>query len=364
MITRHIADLLYHHDCVIVPGLGGFIKANNPAQILHNTHEFFPPSGSVAFNAGLAGNDGQLANYIASSQNTSYREALYEIKIWVDSCYETLKSGNKVTLDGIGELFLNASDKIEFTPSKQINFNADSFGLTIFFAKATSAEQLVIPEVQPEIRTHKNLKLRRLIPETIKWAAVLAPFIAFALWGSFKGNLIDNYVHNYSGMYSWVRSTPGKSANVAQIPVKATETPTPVFQSPAEILAEKNITFNPGVASYSELAKQHLTITKNQQLAVTVATESVPEIPVNQNLDTDKSFHIIGGAFRDRNNALKLIYMLEGKGFTAAIVDTTPSGLFVVSMVGFNSLSDAQAKLREIKQAGFPASWILKKHKV
>ena len=84
MITRHIADLLYHHECVIVPGLGGFIKANIPARIIHTSHEFFPPSGTLAFNSGLAANDGLLANHIASVQNTSYREALYEIKKWVE----------------------------------------------------------------------------------------------------------------------------------------------------------------------------------------------------------------------------------------------------------------------------------------
>ena len=69
MITRHIADLLYNHECVIVPGLGGFIKAYHPARIVHATHEFRPPAGTVAFNAGLAGNDGQLANYIASTKH-------------------------------------------------------------------------------------------------------------------------------------------------------------------------------------------------------------------------------------------------------------------------------------------------------
>lgn len=353
MITRHIADLLFHHECVIVPGMGGFIKAYSPARIVQNTHEFYPPSGNIAFNSGLYVNDGVLANYIASVQNTSYREAVYEIKQWVDASLNSLKQGNKVILEGIGELFLNPSGKIEFKPSLQINFNEDSFGLPVFTAKAVDAKPFVIPEIQPTKHVSSRTKLRRIVPETLKWAAVLAPFIAFALWGSLNGNIVDNYVHNYTGMYSWVRSTPGKTATV-----KTIQTPAPVkkeapgvFLSPAGIMAEENISFDPGAISYTELSRNNVTIADNNQVTFAEIT------PDNQN------FHIVGGAFRDRNNALKLIKILQEKGYAAAIVDTTSGGLFIVSMKGCNSYEDATNQLSEVKKAGFSSSWILKKHR-
>ncbi len=442
MITRHIADLLYHHECVIVPGLGGFIKASNPAWILHSTHEFYPPSGSVAFNAGLSANDGLLANHIAAKENTSYREALYDIKVWVDTSVKLLKRDEKVALEGIGELFLNTSGNIEFTPARQINFNADSFGLPVFRAKPAAAEQ-VIPEIQTSVRSNRQSKFRHLVPETLKWAAVLAPFVAFVLWGSIKGNLIDNYVHNYTGMYSWVRSTPGKTApvTIAVPDVKAEETPAQVVKSPAGVLADKNIAFNPGLISYCELAKEDIyyvnaklpgipdadspDINKESSSAASpsvannvirpeteadIKTHAVtptypwPEfsagpaadiasrtnaIPENtngfetnttvKNLSSEElnikstavvssngntpAFHIIGGAFRDHNNALKLIRMFEAKGYSAAIVDTTPGGLYVVSMIGLNTLKEAEQKLKDIKKDGFPDSWIMKNKK-
>lgn len=505
MITRHIADLLYHHECVIVPGLGGFIKANNPAWILYSTHEFYPPSGSVAFNAGLSVNDGLLANHITSAENTSYREALYEIKVWVDSSLSKLKNEEKVTLEGIGELFLNNSGKIEFTPARQINFNADSFGLPVFRAKPVAAVQEIIPEVQPAVRTNNNSKFRHLVPETLKWAAVLAPFIAFVLWGSIKGNIVDNYIHNYTGMYSWVRSTPGKTVpvSVASVPVQVKEKPVEVVESPAGILADKNIAFNPGIISYYELAKEHIYFIDNETPAGTetpdtkknevVISNPYPKLSTNHNLqanagssaNTDVShkpstipeaglkansvsvsvsdtrpassreknarskkhinvpvypwtkpsikpneasdskagvetgelikttgvnpapspktadiainnsgtkskaadltnpngnlktnsaapaklssstqgFHIIGGAFREHNNALKLIEMLKAKGYSPAIVDTTPGGLYVVSIAGYKTLNEAETKLRDIRKDGYSTSWILKKKK-
>jgi nucleoid DNA-binding protein/predicted transcriptional regulator len=354
MITRHIADLLYHHECVIVPGLGGFIKAFQPARILHTTNEFFPPSGTIAFNSGLAGNDGLLANYIASTEKKSYREAIQELRNWSELCMETLKQGEKVILEGIGKLEMNASGKIEFSPSKQVNFNADSFGLPVFFAKIVDSEAVIVPDIPPAKHIYRNRRLHRLVPETLKWAAVLAPFIAFGIWGSLEGNLVDNYVHNYTGMYSWVRSTPGKSApvHIAKQPIKIKQESSEIIQSPADILASENISFVPNTVSYAELAKQNLTI----------AVADAPNFESKEINSGELKYHIIGGAFRDYNNALKLISMLEEKGFPASIVDTTSSGLYIVSMKGFNNYIEAASQLEEIKKSGFSASWILKKH--
>jgi hypothetical protein len=354
MITRHLADLLYHNECVIVPGLGGFIKAFNPARIIHTTHHFFPPSGSIAFNAGLSGNDGLLANYIASVENKSYREAIGEIHLWVEKCHETLKRGDNLLLEGIGELFLNASGRIEFKPSTATNFNADAFGLPVFFATVADSEPTAIPEVQPRRRANSSSKLHRLVPETLKWAAVLAPFIGFALWGSLNGNFINNYVHNYTGMYSWVRSTPGKTAPVSinSLPATVKETTPEPMQSPAGILAESNISYNPNKVSHSELAKHNIVITEPAQVVEAQTTL------------TGQKYHVIGGAFRDHNNALKLIAILREQGYPAAVVDTTPGGLYVVSMKGFNDYSEATTQLEEIKNAGFSGSWILRKGRI
>lgn len=356
MITKHIADLLYHQECVIVPGLGGFIKAYRPAQILHTTHEFRPPYGTVAFNAGLSGNDGQLANYVASVENISYREALYEIKLWVEKSLDSIKKEDTVVLEGIGDLFENISGKLEFSPSLQLNFNTDSFGLPVFYAKTAAKDELFVPEIQLTKHTLKSAKYHRLIPETLKWAAVLAPFIAFGYWGAINGNIIDNYVHNYTGMYSWVRSTPGKTATVSSVtlPVKNEQAQgIAVLQSPVGIMADENIPFDPGMVSYTELAKNKITINGNVK-------------PVNQETITSESkqdYYIIGGAFRDHNNALKLISMLQQQGYPATIVDTTPGGLYIVSMKSFTDYNEAENQLDEVKKAGFSSSWILKKHK-
>lgn len=353
MITRYIADLLYHHECVIVPGLGGFIKAYNPAQILHATQEFLPPSVRIAFNAGLTSNDGILLNHITTTENTSYREAGYEIKKWVEACHDTLKNAGKVELEGIGELFINVSGKIEFTPSMQVNFNSDSYGLPSFYARAATSEPLSIPELQPVKQLTGSGKLRRLVPETLKWAAVLAPFIAFTLWGSLNGNLINNYVHNYTGMYSWVRSTPGKTApaNHLKNTGKAVKTADEAAHSPFGLVTGENASFNPGTVYYAELAKNNITIA--------APVKTVPTVVAVKS----ETYCIVGGAFRDQNNAQKQVALLREQGYPASITDTTSGGLFIVSMRSFPDYTEACTQLEEIKKAGFTASWILKRHK-
>ncbi len=74
-ISSHIADLLYHHDCVIVPGLGGFVANPVPAILDEEKNMFFPPSKEIVFNVNLKHNDGLLISHIASERNITYESA-------------------------------------------------------------------------------------------------------------------------------------------------------------------------------------------------------------------------------------------------------------------------------------------------
>ncbi len=101
--------------------------------------------------------------------------------------------------------------------------------------------------------------------------------------------------------------------------------------------------------SYAELAQNKITIKDPVQVTAIEPTTS------------EQEYFIIRGAFRNQNNALKLINTLRQQGYPASVVDTTPSGLYVVSMKGFTDYYEAVNQLSEIKKAGFESSWILKK---
>ena len=77
-LAKYISDLLYRYECVIVANFGGFVTNEISAKVNHFTHTFYAPSKQITFNSHLQNNDGLLANYIASSKNTSYAEAVEE----------------------------------------------------------------------------------------------------------------------------------------------------------------------------------------------------------------------------------------------------------------------------------------------
>lgn len=74
-IAHYIADLLFEHECVVIPGLGGFITKDHPASIHPLKHQFKPPSREIVFNPHLRTNDGLLLSLIAQSENLSYQDA-------------------------------------------------------------------------------------------------------------------------------------------------------------------------------------------------------------------------------------------------------------------------------------------------
>ena len=87
-IQEHIFDLLKHHDCVIITGLGGFILNHRTAYINQITHKIYPPSKTISFNKNLCNNDGLLANYLSQVEDLNYDEA----------CVEVLKFSRKAKL--------------------------------------------------------------------------------------------------------------------------------------------------------------------------------------------------------------------------------------------------------------------------
>ncbi len=78
-LGEHISELLFEHDCVIVPDFGGFVCNYAPAGIDPVKHLFEPPGKRILFNKGLTRNDGILAHHISGKLKLSYPEALNAI---------------------------------------------------------------------------------------------------------------------------------------------------------------------------------------------------------------------------------------------------------------------------------------------
>ena len=67
-VSQYISDLLYTHDCVIVPNFGGFVGNRKSAELNKKTGSLSPPSKQILFNRKLTTNDGLLFSYIAQKE--------------------------------------------------------------------------------------------------------------------------------------------------------------------------------------------------------------------------------------------------------------------------------------------------------
>lgn len=115
-LARHIEWLLRENDCVIVPGLGGFIAHYTPARRIEAEHRFVPPMRIIAFNPRLKINDGLLAQSYMLVEEVGFAQALGQVERDVEQLLAALHDTGKVVVGNIGELRYSLHGVYSFTP--------------------------------------------------------------------------------------------------------------------------------------------------------------------------------------------------------------------------------------------------------
>ena len=120
-LDQYISELLFEHECVIVPGFGGIVANYRSSFLNPARHTFSPPSRKLAFNASLRTNDGLLASHLCKSLSVSYNEANNYIKDFVADCTHALESGEKLILEKVGVIYLDQEKNLQFMPDSSVN---------------------------------------------------------------------------------------------------------------------------------------------------------------------------------------------------------------------------------------------------
>jgi len=128
---KHIRDLLYRYDCIILPNLGAFVTRNVSSNIDELNNLIQPPQKIISFNSSIYENDGLLANHISVVENISHKEAAKKIEKKILSYKKILNNKKFLNIKDVGELSLK-DGKYLFSPSNKINFLSSSFGLAEF----------------------------------------------------------------------------------------------------------------------------------------------------------------------------------------------------------------------------------------
>ena len=154
-LARHIESLLVTNDCVIVPGLGGFVTRHVSAHRIEEENLFLPPYRSVGFNAQLTMNDGLLAQSFMQSHDSTYPETIRFIEDLVMDIKRQLRENGIYELDGIGKLSLNLDGSYDFVPCEAGVLSPEHYGLGSF-----TIEELAADEEQSLATTFRKNKFR------------------------------------------------------------------------------------------------------------------------------------------------------------------------------------------------------------
>ena len=131
-LERHIEILLLDNDCVIVPGLGGFVAHHADARFDGRDNTFLPPMRTLGFNPKLNMNDSLLAQSYVEAYDISYPEALGRIDQDVDELKQALERDGFYELSDIGVLTINAEGNYEFEPCESGILTPELYGLAGF----------------------------------------------------------------------------------------------------------------------------------------------------------------------------------------------------------------------------------------
>lgn len=154
-IANHIERLLFLHDTLVVPGLGGFTATRTSASVDYATNTIHPPAKTLTFSENLATDDGILVEDIAHTYGLSLEEARRIVDEFVQQTQAKLDQRDIVNLPGVGRLYKNYLQKIQFLPDTT-NFNAGAYGLPPlqFSPIARSRETAAAPEPASAVATN------------------------------------------------------------------------------------------------------------------------------------------------------------------------------------------------------------------
>ena len=294
-LSKYISDLLYRYECVIVPGFGGFVSNTISSTVNHFTHTFTPPTKKLSFNSQLKNNDGLLANYVASSENISFEQAINKIELKVATWERSLQNEN-IQLNAIGILSLNKENKVIFEPIENTNYLATSFGLASF--QSPTVKRLEYKQKITQLETTEHRKS----PSYLKYAAAVAVFLTI-------------------GALSW----------------------NSVQRKQDSVLGKE----------YQE------SVSRKIQEATFIISNPLPEINLDVvKKILPKKFHLIAGAFGEKSNAFKKVKQLKIKGFNAQIVGVNKWGLTQVSFESYTTREEASEHLAIIKKSIAKDAWL------
>ncbi|MCH2224273.1 MAG: SPOR domain-containing protein [Crocinitomicaceae bacterium] len=397
-IEQLIGDLLLRHNCVVVPTFGGFVAKQVSAKVDYDKGIINPPKKSLLFNAQLINNDGLLINELSQANGITFDEASIEVANKISDWSESLKSGGRIELDRVGNLFFDAENNICFEQDRFFNLLLESFGLGQVHFIAEEDVQLVRAEVirrevAVEVQEEEKVEEKPIIeitqsmdPKIISMVSEneevtpslnketvevleprkrrrILPYIAaaglafYAVWIPAKTDVLESGVisfHDFNPFHTHSEGNYVKEQFSENISFEAEDIETLDEQiGDATDLDFFRYNFTEGASILLDLREEKIE-DKDLVEEVSRVTETSSEKEEFQ----PNSRHVIVGCFGSELNAKNLVEKLNSLGMDAQIVDFH-NGLHRVSAgagISDESISQIRSKAEGF---GFPG-WVLK----
>lgn len=335
-IVTHIEYLLLEHDCVIVPGFGGFVLQTLSARYDADAHTFYPSRKEMVFNATLQHNDGLLSESYMQRYGADYRKALGMLE--EDTCMlkETLLQQKQLSMGQIGAFSMSNEGQPVFQPSNSRLFSTASYGLETFsfptLASCAAREVAATATKQTERDVLYIPVSRRLIRTLTAAAAAIALLL--------------------------IISTPVKEVNKAAY--------TAGF-IPTELASYRTVGVTPPTRIDSEGVLPKVENSSAPALAVAKPTPTVPAItpaPTTASpskpaavAERAKYFHLVIASFPTEAQADQ--YMNRVRPQCAQVDKVKRDGKYRVYADRFESREQAEGRLATLRgNANFKDAWL------
>lgn len=362
-LEQSLSNLLFDHDCVIIPDFGGFVVNYRPAHIHPKLNVIEPPAKQVSFNRNLVNNDALVANYISRNQDISYEAALAYLSKCVTDYKKVLAEGKRLEMEGIGLLYKDKSGRLQFVPDQNINFLKSSFGLSKVYVRPVeektaepqqSAKVKVMTDKQEKTHADTSLKQEGKSSAGKRWrvaaAAVLIPAV-----------LIGGYLLKEA-------SSNNGQLNIATLNPFSESSKSAARYTPR--IEDEDIVFD-YEGDYNSIEKVASEIDNMNSIYFSFVEDRVSPDGIrvilgkNNTAEASKAtrlnmYFVVGGAFREKENAENLADKLRNKGFDASIFGKT-GNLHMVCYGSYTTKNSARQALRDIKKNENPYAW-LKRH--
>jgi hypothetical protein len=282
-------------------------------------NSFIPPKKVISFNSHIKNNDGLLANHIALQEKISYENALNKIQTQVVFWLEKLENKENLVLENIGEIFSNSEHNFVFKPNTAINYLTDSFGLAGFNSPEIARANQITSEVEPIFEAPVSIDNTvedetPVIPlngknRTKNWMKYAAAVAIFASAGTYGYKMYFDYT---------------------------------IEQQTS--IVEKTV---------QEKINQKL------QEATFVIPNPINAVDLTLEETHTEKYHVVAGAYRSKQNAIKAMNDLISKGFEAHLLTENKYGLIPVAFGSFSNLNEAQNLKTKIKAKDSVEAWLL-----